>query len=43
MGDGKAKSKLADRAFPLMTAARLDERDVRGEVREWLARIASMM
>lgn len=43
MGDTKAKSKLADRAFPLMTASRLDERDVDGEVRDWLTRIESMM
>ena len=42
MGDRKAKQKLAERAFPLMTAARLDERDPGGEVRGWLTRISQM-
>jgi putative ATP-dependent endonuclease of OLD family len=43
MGDDKAKFKLAQRAFPLMTAERLLDRDPDGEVRGWLDRIAAML
>jgi len=43
MGDTKAKQKLADKAFPLMTVARVRERDPDGEVEGWLTRIAGML
>lgn len=42
MGDRKAKIKLAERAFPLMTAQLIDERDPDGEVRGWLRKLAEM-
>lgn len=42
MGDDKAKLRLADKAFPLMTAARIRERDPDGEVEGWLRRIAQL-
>jgi len=42
MGDKKAKIKLAERAFPLMTADLIDERDPEGEVRGWLQQLAHM-
>ncbi|ADE13371.1 ATP-dependent endonuclease of the OLD family-like protein [Nitrosococcus halophilus Nc 4] len=43
MGESKAKQKLADRAFPLMMADRLSERDPTGEVGDWFRRIAKML
>lgn len=42
MGDRKAKIKLAERAFPLMTPELIDERDPDGEVRGWLKRLVEM-
>ncbi|MBI6924135.1 ATP-binding protein [Pseudomonas putida] len=41
--DSNAKRKLAQQAFPCMTAAMLDERDPDGEVRGWLRRLGSML
>lgn len=43
MGDTKAKLRLAERAFPLMTAARIHGRDPQGEVRGWMTRIRDMI
>lgn len=43
MKDGPAKTRLADKAFPLMTAARLAARDPGGEVEGWLRRIGGML
>lgn len=43
MSDTKAKQKLADKAFPMMTAGRIDERDPVAEVRGWFARITAML
>lgn len=43
MSDGKSKRKLADRAFPLMTAELIKERDPEGEVEGWLRKIANML
>ncbi|MCE4551145.1 ATP-binding protein [Xanthomonas hortorum] len=43
LGDKKAKAKLADRAFPRMTCAMLDERDPSGEVRDWMRRLGGML
>jgi len=43
LSDNKAKQRLADRAFPLMTAARIHERDPDGEVRNWFVRIRNMI
>jgi hypothetical protein len=43
MGDTKAKLRLSERAFPLMTAARLHERDPQGEVRGWMTKIRDMV
>lgn len=43
MGDDKAKNKLAEKAFPLMTAAMLRERDPNGEVESWFRRIGQML
>lgn len=43
MGDTKAKLRLAERAFPLMTAARIHERDPQGEVRGWMTKIRDMI
>lgn len=43
MGDTKAKQKLADRAFPFMTADRLRARDPDREVEGWFRSIASML
>ncbi|WP_263772932.1 ATP-binding protein [Propionivibrio soli] len=43
MGDTKAKLRLAERAFPLMTAARIHERDPQGEVLGWMTRIRDMI
>ncbi|QEI06220.1 ATP-binding protein [Pigmentiphaga aceris] len=41
--DSTAKRKLAQQAFPYMTAAMLDERDPNGEVREWFRRMGAML
>lgn len=43
MGDKKAKNKLTEKAFPLMTATMLRERDPDGEVEGWFRRIAEML
>ena len=43
MGDTKAKLRLAERAFPLMTAAQIHARDPQGEVRGWMSRIRDMI
>lgn len=43
MRDDKAKIKLADRAFPEMTAAMIRERDPDNEVEGWLRRIGQML
>lgn len=40
--DGTAKKKLAESAFPKMTAAWIDERDPAGEVRGWFRRLRAM-
>ncbi|QQU68290.1 ATP-binding protein [Pseudomonas fluorescens] len=41
--DSNAKRKLAQQAFPRMTAAMLDERDPDGEVRGWFRRLGDML
>lgn len=41
--DSNAKRKLAQQAFPCMTAAMLDERDPGGEVRSWFRRLGDML
>ncbi|MDR5798063.1 ATP-binding protein [Caballeronia sp. LZ008] len=43
MKDNLAKLRLANRAFPLMTAARLAQRDPAAEVEGWFRRIAGML
>jgi putative ATP-dependent endonuclease of OLD family len=43
MGDDKAKLRLSEKAFPLMTAARLKSRDPAGEVEGWFRRIGNML
>jgi putative ATP-dependent endonuclease of the OLD family len=43
MKDGAAKLRLANKAFPLMTAERLAARDPRGEVEGWFRRIGGML
>lgn len=43
MKDNPAKARLAERAFPLMTAARIHERDPEGEVLGWMLRIRDML
>lgn len=43
MGDSKAKMRLAERAFPLMTAERIRERDPDSEVVGWFRRIAHVI
>lgn len=43
INDGTAKKRLAAKAFPAMTAARLKERDPAGEVEGWLRRIGAML
>lgn len=43
LGDKKAKSKLAQHAFPHMTSAMLEERDPEGEVRGWFRRLGDML
>ena len=42
MRDSNAKTRLADKAFPLMTAERINERDPLGEVSNWLRRIGQL-
>lgn len=42
MKDSNAKTRLADKAFPLMTAERIKERDPLGEVSDWLRRIGKL-
>ncbi len=42
MKDSNAKIRLADKAFPLMTADRIKERDPNGEVSDWLRRIGQL-
>jgi len=42
MKDSNAKIRLADKAFPLMTADRINERDPDGEVSNWLRRIGQL-
>ncbi|HWJ94117.1 MAG TPA: OLD family endonuclease, partial [Telluria sp.] len=41
--DNTAKAKLAESAFPKMTAAMIRERDPDGEVEGWFKRIAAML
>ncbi|MFY0185159.1 ATP-binding protein [Stenotrophomonas rhizophila] len=41
--DSNAKRKLAQHAFPCMTAAMLEERDPDGEVRGWMRRLGEML
>lgn len=41
--DSNAKRKLAQQAFPCMTAAMLDERDPDGEVRGWFRHLGDML
>lgn len=41
--DSTAKRKLAQHAFPCMTAAMLDERDPNGEIRGWFRRLGDML
>lgn len=43
MGDKKTKAKLADKAFPEMTAAMIKERDPAGEVKGWLKSMADAL
>ncbi len=43
MKDSNAKLRLADKAFPLMTADRIHARDPDGEVIGWFRRIGSML
>lgn len=43
MKDNPAKARLAERGFPLMTAARIHERDPEGEVVGWMRRIRDML
>jgi putative ATP-dependent endonuclease of OLD family len=43
MKDTKIKKRLADHAFPRMTAQRLADRDPGGEVAGWMQRIAAML
>ncbi|MDT4807052.1 AAA ATPase domain protein [compost metagenome] len=43
MKDTQAKIRLADKAFPLMTAERVEARDPAGEVLGWLRRLGSML
>ncbi|MCP4326807.1 MAG: ATP-binding protein [Alteromonadales bacterium] len=41
MKDNNAKIRLSSKAFPLMTAEMIHERDPNGEVKEWLKTIAN--
>lgn len=42
MKDGPAKARLAEKAFPLMTAGLIQQRDPQGEVIGWLRRIGAL-
>jgi hypothetical protein len=37
-----AKASLADEVAPAMTAAEIDERDGKGEIRGWLLKLSKM-
>lgn len=43
MGDNKSKLYLANKAFPLMTADRVKDRDKNNEIEGWLKRIDLML
>jgi AAA15 family ATPase/GTPase len=43
MKDNVAKMRLAEKAFPLMTAKMIAERDPNGEVRKWLSTMANFL
>jgi putative ATP-dependent endonuclease of OLD family len=43
MGDTKAKSKLANKAFSEMTAAMIHERDPEGEIKSWLSSMSEVI
>lgn len=43
IADGKAKQRLAEKAFPRMTAARIRERDPNGEVIGWFQLLSKML
>lgn len=43
ISDSTAKKRLANLAFPRMTAARLQQRDPAGEVEGWLRKIGAML
>lgn len=43
INSGTAKKRLARTAFPLMTAAMIDERDPQAEVRGWFRRLAALV
>ena len=43
MGDPKAKSKLADKAFSEMTAEMIHERDPKGEIKNWLSSMSKVI
>lgn len=43
ISDSTAKKRLANQAFPRMTAARLQQRDPDGEVEGWLRKIGAML
>jgi predicted ATPase len=43
MKDSKAKKHLANKAFPCMTAAMIQERDPNGEIEGWFRRIGQML
>lgn len=43
MKDSKAKLRLAERAFPQMTAERIKERDPGGEVEGWFRKVADII
>jgi len=43
LGESKAKNKLCEKAFPLMTSERIRDRDPDGEVEGWLRKITEML
>ncbi|WP_299259254.1 ATP-binding protein [uncultured Kushneria sp.] len=43
MKDNNAKMRLAEKAFPLMTADMINERDPNGEVRDWFTTMAGFL
>lgn len=43
MKDNNAKLRLADKAFPLMSAQMINERDPHGEVKEWFNAMAGFL